>query len=187
MSLTETLIGFDYSLFTIINHGLSNSVFDWFFPAITDLHKSVAGKILIPLVIFSGLFWAKRIQGLWLGLALCLCLALSDFSGAKLKNAFERGRPDTIEGLNAIQRSNAGHFSFPSNHSVNMFCMAVFLGFFFPKIRIPLLVIASLIAFSRIYNGVHFPSDVFVGAIMGSLIGFTGSLVTKRVFKWQMS
>jgi undecaprenyl-diphosphatase len=187
MSLTETLIGFDYSLFTLINHGLSNSLFDWFFPAITDLHKSVAGKILIPILVFSSLFWAKRIQGLWLGLSLCLCLALSDFTGAKLKNIFERSRPESIDSLDAILRSEAGHFSFPSNHSINMFCLAVFLGLFFPRMRAPLLFIASLIGISRVYNGVHFPSDVLAGAVIGSLIGFVGSLVTKKVLKWQKS
>jgi undecaprenyl-diphosphatase len=187
MTFFEVLTNWDHSLFILINQGLTNSFFDWFFPLITDFHKVLAGKILIPLILFSFLFWKMRYQGLWIGFALILCLGICDFTGAQIKDFVERPRPFHLDTLNAIQRSEAGHFSFPSNHSMNMFCMAIFLSSFFPKIRYYLLSLAALIAFSRVYNGVHFPSDVVGGALFGCLIGFAGALTARKMMAWRKS
>jgi undecaprenyl-diphosphatase len=66
----------------------------------------------------------------------------------------------------------AGGFSFPSNHSVNNFAAAFFFYKLYPNLKIPLFVTASLIALSRVYLGVHYPSDILGGTIIGSAIGY---------------
>jgi len=58
--------------------------------------------------------------------------------------------------------------------------MAFFLSRFFPQYRVLFFTIASLVAFSRIYNGVHFPADVFAGALIGSTFGYFGSKATVK-------
>ncbi len=61
--------------------------------------------------------------------------------------------------------------SFPSGHATSSFACAVVLGAYFPSWRIPFFVLATLIAVSRVYVGVHFPLDIIGGAFLGLLIG----------------
>ncbi|HET6297168.1 MAG TPA: phosphatase PAP2 family protein [Kribbella sp.] len=61
--------------------------------------------------------------------------------------------------------------SFPSGHSASAAAFAVAVGEFLPVLRSPLRVAASVVAFSRVYTGVHYPSDVLVGATVGALFG----------------
>ena len=57
--------------------------------------------------------------------------------------------------------------SFPSGHSATSFACATVLATFQPRLRVPLFVLATLIALSRLYNGDHFPLDVLAGALLG--------------------
>jgi undecaprenyl-diphosphatase len=59
--------------------------------------------------------------------------------------------------------------SFPSGHSATSFACATVLSAFAPRLRLPLYVLAALIALSRLYNGDHFPLDVLAGALLGVL------------------
>jgi undecaprenyl-diphosphatase len=58
--------------------------------------------------------------------------------------------------------------SFPSGHSSTSFACALVLSSFAPRLRVPLYVLAVLIAFSRLYNGDHFPLDVAAGVVLGT-------------------
>jgi undecaprenyl-diphosphatase len=62
-------------------------------------------------------------------------------------------------------------FSFPSSHAVNNFAGALVLAFFIPHIKWWFFGYAAIVAFSRVYIGVHYPSDVIGGSIIGLLIG----------------
>jgi undecaprenyl-diphosphatase len=61
--------------------------------------------------------------------------------------------------------------SMPSGHALTSFTCAVVLGHFAPRLRLPLLVFAGVVSFSRPYLGVHYPSDVIVGAFLGVALG----------------
>ena len=69
----------------------------------------------------------------------------------------------------------------PSSHAVNNFAVAIFFSRLFPKLKIILLVVASLVAISRPIVGVHYFFDIFVGAIIGAFIGYLLSLVAIRI------
>ena len=58
-------------------------------------------------------------------------------------------------------------FSFPSGHSMNAFAVAVVYGYYFPSMLVPLMALAALIAASRVFLSLHYPSDVTVGAVVG--------------------
>jgi undecaprenyl-diphosphatase len=68
----------------------------------------------------------------------------------------------------------------PSGHAMNAFAGAVLLAAAVPRARWPLLVLAALIALSRVYLGVHFPSDVIAGALLGSAIGAAAAWLLAR-------
>ncbi len=60
-----------------------------------------------------------------------------------------------------------GQFSFVSNHAANAFGLSVILGYFYPNWKWKVTALAFIIAFSRVYVGVHYPADVFFGALFG--------------------
>jgi undecaprenyl-diphosphatase len=122
-----------------------------------------------------------RWQTVYIVLFTAALIAISDQTCLQLfKNMFCRLRPsvDPVLGkyVHIVNDYRSGGFSFISSHAANYFTLAVFftmlfrkyLKYFFPVA----LAIAVLIGYSRIYLGVHYPSDVFMGAIIGSLIGF---------------
>jgi len=68
-------------------------------------------------------------------------------------------------------------FSFPSGHTAASFVVATIVSSFYPYLTIPTYTNASLIGFSRVYNGVHYPGDVVAGAMLGLLSGQLGLMV----------
>ena len=98
-----------------------------------------------------------------------LALALTDSICAQiLKPLFERVRPShlSMDGLNLLV-PKGGKWSMPSNHAANITAIAVVLSYFYDKMKIPLYSLAVIIAFSRVYVGVHYPADVLVGGFIG--------------------
>jgi membrane-associated phospholipid phosphatase len=94
----------------------------------------------------------------------------------------ERHRPDR-DGLGVpLQRWVAmpSSTSFPSGHSASAAAFAVAVGDLLPALKLPLRAAASVVAFSRVYTGVHYPSDVLVGATVGALLGRVASTVARR-------
>ena len=104
------------------------------------------------------------------------------------KYGFERLRPchePALEGLVRLVKSNCGgRYGYFSGHASNSFALAVFFSLIlqnrFRKIPLILIGLATLIAYSRIYIGVHYPLDVLSGMVFGSLAGFVFFIFWKK-------
>ena len=146
---------------------------DQFFPAITDLHKTAFFKtVMVPLVLLI-FMWRRGIKkGLMIFIFCLLGVLTSDGVGNwAFKKTVQRPRPAETQGLHVEVRAPFGGYSFVSNHSTNMFAFASFTAFIFPAAAAPMFAIATTIAYSRVYNGVHFPTDVICGALLGCFFG----------------
>jgi membrane-associated phospholipid phosphatase len=100
-----------------------------------------------------------------------------------MKIAGERHRPDR-DGVGVPQNRwvrMPSSTSFPSGHSGSAAAFAVAVGDILPALREPLRVAASIVAFSRVYTGVHYPGDVLVGAAVGTVIGRLTSAMAHRL------
>ncbi len=101
-----------------------------------------------------------------------------------LKNAIARVRPyEVIEGLELLVRKQAD-FSFPSGHSCASFAVAMVIFKMAPKMwGIMAVILATLIAFSRLYVGVHYPTDVIAGIIVGVFSAWAAIKLIKKYEK----
>lgn len=149
---------------------LRNSLLDSFFLGIT----SIVSSIIIFFLITSLFLW-KEHKRKWI-LPLWISLLLSSFVGFTLKLFIQRQRPfqqGIVETLIYLQKESyyIWDFSFPSGHAIFAFCAIPILIKEFPKLKYAWIVLASLIAFSRLYLGLHFLSDIIAGALIGYLIG----------------
>ena len=184
--MIESLQHFDVDLFLKIHRGLSNPFFDWLLPMMRNRY------FWAPLYLFIIIFCVKEYQRKgWLMIGmLLLTFAIGDLTASRLiKNTVRRVRPCNEITLtnDIIHRVPCGSgYSYPSAHATNHFAIAVFLIFLFYdrwKAILPLaLGWAFIISFSQIYVGVHYPIDVFSGAILGTLIGF---FTSKLYYKLQ--
>ena len=99
-----------------------------------------------------------------------------------VKQSVKRPRPfQQLAGfVNMIVPQDA--FSFPSGHTAGAFVVATMLGSCCPICLIPAFFWASLVGFSRIYLGVHYPTDVVAGACLGLISAWAGSLIANVLF-----
>jgi undecaprenyl-diphosphatase len=128
-----------------------------------------------PAVI--GLLAAQHMQQ-WNILAACFFSFVLELGVYKLiKQSVKRPRPfQKLPGLvNLVAPQDA--FSFPSGHTAAAFMICSIIGCCYPSIVLPAYIWASLVGISRIYLGVHYPTDVLAGAILGILSANAGIFV----------
>lgn len=101
-----------------------------------------------------------------------------------LKNMVQRIRPyETVQGLIPLI-AKPGDFSFPSGHACASFAAAFAYYKLLPKAwGVGSLILATLIAISRLYVGVHYPSDILVGVLVGIFAGWTAVYLVDRIDK----
>lgn len=123
------------------------------------------GFIWIALSLALALWPRTRRAGVTMLAALLLGYLVCNLT---LKPLVERLRPcDLVEGMALI--ACPPDFSFPSGHTTSAFAAATAFALFYPRLGIPALLFAALMAFSRLYLFVHFPTDVAAGAVIGAL------------------
>ena len=144
---------------------------------ITHLGDTGALWILVALVLLA--FKQTRKLGLVCALSMIIGLAVTNLV---IKNWVARVRPyELVDGLERI--IGAQHdWSFPSGHSTNSFACAWVLFRKAPRrYGVPALVLAILIALSRLYVGVHYPTDVLGGTVIGIASAVIAMVVASRV------
>lgn len=98
-----------------------------------------------------------------------------------LKDLFDRARPPVADpGLDPVGLVPASA-SFPSGHATSAFAAAVAVALIYPRLGRPLLVLAAVVAVSRVYLGVHYVLDVAAGALLGVAIGIAAAWAVKAV------
>lgn len=171
--MIDFLYTLDLWLFSIGNKALANPVFDFLLPILTNERYMVPLYVLALLVV---MWKGGRIGRIAVVLAVLTVVVADLFNAVVLKELVGRIRPcSALSDVRLLVPCGAGK-SFPSNHAVNNSAAAVILGFFFPGSARYLAAYAVLIAYSRVYCGVHYPLDVFAGLIEGSIVGFLAIL-----------
>ena len=184
----ETLISIDEQILLWVN-GWSSPTLDTFFALITNKYTWIPFYFLLLLVIGFKQGWKKASI---FALLLIACVGIADFTSVHFfKDVFERPRPCHQEHLkpllNLLNGKCGGRYGFVSSHASNHFAMAIFFTFWFKqsawKHYYLFFVWAVLIALSRVYLGVHFPSDVTVGGIWGVLVALFVLFVYQKISK----
>jgi undecaprenyl-diphosphatase len=171
MSLHEI----DIHSFFFVNKNLQNSIFDVIMPFITDRYY---------LLIFALAIWLavkEKKNVIAPVLIAILSIALSDWVSNMLKHLIERPRPFIALESVKLLVGQGGSFSMPSSHAANSAAIIFSLSFRAKRwVMWSILAIALLVSFSRVYIGVHYPSDVIVGAVVGIIV----SLFVIQMYKW---
>lgn len=176
----------DYALFYLINDKLSNSFFDMVLPWCREKYNWIPFYIL--LIVLLVYVFKKEIWKIFVAVAL-LILVTDQLSSSIIKPLFQRLRPcrnpELADHVHQLVNCGSG-YSFVSSHAANHFGLAIFLIMVFGKrfrwLSVLLLCWAAIISFAQVYVGLHFPSDVTVGALIGILFGWTaGKMVASRI------
>jgi undecaprenyl-diphosphatase len=165
--------------------GLDRSLVEW----MSSLHWPVVTPVMQGLTFAGagGLVWIVLgvVAAVWLRrplalIAVIVAIAVASYADGVLKSAIGRGRPFVGDPRVHPSIGLPHDPSMPSGHAMNAFAGAVLLAAVVPRARWPLLGLAALIALSRVYLGVHFPSDVIAGAILGSGIGAAAAWLLRK-------
>lgn len=174
--MLDLILEYDQKLFVWLNN-LGNEYFDWFWMLLTNkvfnflvysialiyLFKKIKTKSFISMILF-----------------LLILIFISDQTSNLFKNYFERLRPchdeQIFNFMRLVKNSCGGLYSFFSAHASNSFALASFFFFVYYKIIerkiILFFILASLVSYSRVYIGVHYPLDIIIGAFFGFTTGF---------------
>ncbi len=163
--MADSLLALDTFLFRWINSAHAPPL-DAVMLFVTDIKRT--GILL--LLVWVGLLWRGGKRGRTVALLLIPLIALTDqLSSHLLKELFDRVRPcEALEGVRAIDGCRYS-LSFPSSHAVNNFAAATLFALFYRGwVRWVAFGLATVVSYSRIYLGLHYPSDVVGGAIIGT-------------------
>ena len=162
----------DLFLLKLFNHSIKCKVLDITMPIITYLGSF---SFSIVFCIVSLLYPNTSIRAM--GIRACISLPLVSMVCQLIKTSVNRLRPFLkIQNLN-IKKIGIDPYSFPSGHTAAAFSIAMTLALSFSTFSILFLVLAFLVGISRMYIGVHYPSDVFFGIILGSTCSWLVYLV----------
>lgn len=179
--MIDLLYNLDLYIFKFLNQTISNPLFDKFFPFITNPQNWFIAFIILWL---TAIFKGGRL-GKISAIGIIILIVLSDqISSHLLKPLIERVRPcNVVENVNLLVTCTKS-YSMPSSHAVNNFAAAVFFSRLFPKLRTSLFIVATLVALSRPIVGVHYFSDIFIGAVIGALLGYLISIGALEIDKY---
>lgn len=173
----EAVTTWDASVITAIYENVHSAFLTMFFRIVTLLGEGGIFWIAVALIL---LFFKKtRRSGICIGASLLIGVIVGN---GIIKNVVARPRPyDAIAGIESVV-SHLSDYSFPSGHSLCCFEAATALAMNRTKWAIPAYVGAVLVAVSRLFLFVHYPTDVICGALLGVLFGVLGSLAAGAIY-----
>lgn len=171
MNLIDTLNLWDTNLFLVIN-GLHAPFFDGIMYAISAKLTWIPLYVAVLYVVIKR--WKR--ESIWIIIALILCIVIADqVSSGVIKHLVKRTRPSHAEDLKGlvylVKGYGGGLYGFVSSHAANSFGFALLSSLLFRNRRYTLAIFgwATLLSYSRIYLGVHYPFDILGGMIVGVL------------------
>lgn len=183
----EEIIQEDKNLFLYLNN-LGDTPFDQFWMMISATWIWVPLYVILCYLLYKN-FKLKSL--LYILLFIAIGVTVSDQVSGIFKYGVARLRPCHDPSLQNVMRivKCGGQYGFYSAHASNTFFLASYLGFllkdklkWFPY---AIFVWAAIVAYSRIYLGVHFPIDILVGAFVGTLLGGLFAMLAKKVINKQ--
>ena len=181
--LSSVAVSFDLPILDWIQETMQCTFLDKTMPIVTLFGDGGVFWIGIAVLL---LFFAKyRKTGFSMGMALVLGLVVCNIT---LKPLVARIRPYDFQlqefGREITLLISAQHdFSFPSGHTIASFEACTVLLLHDKRMGIPATVLAILIAFSRLYLYVHYPTDVLVSLVLGIAFGLLGNFLVNLIYK----
>jgi undecaprenyl-diphosphatase len=196
------MLPLDQALFSEINQHSTSPLLDWLMPVASAI------ELWLPVLSLALLWlaWRGTTHTRWMLLCLALAIGIGDgVIGKTLKETFGRVRPrDAISGVRIVDVADvkprflalfrapvikvshiiqppARGSSLPSNHTINLFAAAMVVLSFHRRLALPMLALAALVSYSRIYVGAHWPSDVIPSAGLGLAIGWATVAIVQRL------
>lgn len=154
----------DNYILNSIKKYLQNKYLDVLMPIVTFMGS--LGFVWITIAVYLMLYRQYRM----IGNVLIITLAISTSVGEGIiKHIVKRARPCNYQDDINMLISRPSTYSFPSGHTLSSFAAAEMLSMYFSPYKLIFIGIAVLIAFSRLYLYVHYPSDIIAGIIIGTL------------------
>ena len=176
----EEILKLDSKLFLFLNN-LGTTKFDAFWLSLSKIEANIVMYLFLIFLFFHiKKLRPKFLYIFYLLFVIALMITITDQGANFFKDSFQRLRPcyneSISDSLRLVKENCGGKYGFFSAHASNSFSLAIFFGLLF-KNRIRYMIIitivyASLISYSRIYLGVHFPIDIIVGSSFGIFVGF---------------
>ncbi|MGN0462020.1 MAG: phosphatase PAP2 family protein [Ruminococcus sp.] len=175
--MIDFITNIDFSILYWIQDNLRNSFMDFVMPLFSNLQDG--GLIWISIAVVMLFFKRTRYCGIAVLLAMGIDTLITEYG---IKNIVCRVRPCNLVDVVNMLVEKPTTYSFPSNHSASAFAGAVAVMLTIKKKAwtIPAFVLSGIIAFSRMYVFVHFPSDVFAGILIGSTISVLVCYLMKK-------
>ena len=161
------LTDIDNALFFFINHNPANPVCDAFVAFFMQIPGQLVIICLGALALIVGNKYLK-----FTSLIFFSSFTVSRYAYKTIKEIVKRPRPFVdLNNVRLLLGPREG-YSFPSGHATTSFCIATVIAMRYPKLRYPAFIAAILVALSRPYVGVHYPSDILAGSILGIFVGY---------------
>jgi undecaprenyl-diphosphatase len=174
--MIDFLYSLDLAALHFINGTLATRVGDILWPLITDYDRHLPVRIVL-IAVWLWLVVRGGVRGRTAALLVIPIIFFSDkLSSSVIKELVGRPRPchelggiPVVPGLHMLVDCGPGK-SFPSSHAVNNFAVATLFSTYYPRWRGWFFAFAALVALSRPAVGVHYPSDILGGAVIGTLV-----------------
>jgi membrane-associated phospholipid phosphatase len=174
--------GVDIQVFNAINEFARDT--GWLHAPLLDYANY--GVVVFAVLLLAG-WWVARGSGprtvaaaIWAVLATLIAVGLNQ----PISRAVHEARPFRVEPHILVLAHRSTDFSFPSDHAVMAGAVAAGLWLVSTRLGIVASVLAVVMAFARVYVGVHFPQDVIAGLVLGAAVALVGWLLVGRILTW---